>query len=213
MKNIILFISILFTIISCATPKVQNAHFEGKFVYKISLPNGIDEVSDSTDYQVVYAKDSMLRIENNTPIGKQIYIKHIPRNRAYILMDFGATKLAIQTIPDTASENSNYHYSSLKGGEKIAGFKTQSIAVHDIEMDTTITMNYYPNISSKYSTAYTRMPGLPMKYYLLSDNEWVKYQIQSIEEKVLDINLFGIPSDYQIITFDEFIELLQQEEE
>lgn len=212
MKKLLLIFIPLFAVLACTNSRIADTHFQGKIVYQIKGNNFLDS-SEQVDYQIVYAKDSMLRIENNTLIGKQVYIKHIPRNRAYILMDVGGAKLAIQTIPDTVKEVSNYTYKSIKKKQDINQYSTYQVEVKDHEMDTVLTMNYYPNISAKYGTAYTEMPGLPFRYYLFADNHWIKYEITTIEEKEIDIDLFGIPSDHQIITFDKFIEMLQEQEE
>src|SRR5690554_302548 len=101
MRNVFLFFGIAMILLSCSLPQAISEDFEGKLVYSVSSIANSPDMADSINYQVVYAKDSMLRIDSFTPIGKQVYIKHIPKNRAYILMDLGMQKVAIQTIPDT----------------------------------------------------------------------------------------------------------------
>lgn len=197
---------LILLLLGCSLPSTVQENFEGKFVYRIHTdaePNDLSE-EDSTSFLVVYAKDSMLRIENFTPIGKQIYIKHIPRKKAYILMDIGK-KFAIQTLTDTTT-NDLYSFEKQSGSKKIAGIKAKNIKVVDLELDTTITMNYYPEISSKYSTAFTSMPGLPVNYFLYNDNKWYNYQLISLESKPVDSDMFGIPPGYEIISMDDFIE-------
>ena len=196
---------------SCTLPKENTANFEGKFVYHIDNPMNTQDKSDSINYQIVYATDSMLRIDNYTPIGKQIFIKHIPLNRAYILMDLGNQKVAIQTIPDTAEVNNSYAFKHRSGTKTIGGVKTKNIEVKDLELDTTLLMNYAPDIPSKYSTSIVCMPGTPIRYYLFTDNVWLTYELISLDKSPLHIDLFGIPSDYQIVTLDEFIEMIEGE--
>src|SRR5690554_7315881 len=67
----------------------------------------------------------MLRIDSYTPIGKQIYIKHIPKNRAYILMDLGMQKVAIQTIPDTLEDSNRYVFEKKSGKKNFAGIRSE----------------------------------------------------------------------------------------
>src|SRR5690554_233132 len=152
----------------------------------------------------------MLRIDSFTPIGKQVYIKHIPKNRAYILMDLGMKKVAIQTIPDTLQDDGRYIFERQSGNKTFAGVKSKNIKVTDTDMDTSVVMNYHPSISPKYSTALKGIPGLPVKYTIYSNDVWMTYQLVSIEEEALSIDLFGIPSDHEIITLDEFIDLIQE---
>lgn len=212
MKKVgLLIIGGIWLLYSCALPKENTGDFEGKFIYHIDNPMNTSDKSDSINYQIVYAKDSMLRIDNYTPIGKQIYIKHIPRNRAYILMDLGSSKVAIQTIPDTTEENNSYEFKKLPGSKVIGGLKTNNIQVKDLELDTILQMNYAPDIPAKYSTALKGIPGMPIKYYLFTDNEWLTYELISLDKSPLNIDLFGIPSDYKIITLDQFINMIEEE--
>lgn len=204
--------ALLLILMGCSLPSVMQEDFEGKLVYRIhsdSEPNDLND-KDSTSYLIVYAKDSLLRIENFTAIGKQVYIKHIPKQKAYILMDIGR-KFAIQTLTDTTSHD-QYKFDNQKGSKKFAGIKGHNIKVTDLELDTTITMNYYPKISAKYSTAYSRMPGLPINYFLYNDDKWFNYQLISLESKPVSMDLFGIPSDYEIVTMDEFVNLVSDKE-
>lgn len=209
MHRILLLSSIIFLLFSCKLPSINTESFEGKFIYTISSESNTPDLSDSINYQVIYAKDSMLRIDSYTPIGKQIYIKHIPKNRAYILMDLGFKKVAIQTIPDTLENQGRYEFSYQSGKEKFGKIKASNIRVKDLELDTTFNMNYYASISPKYSTAMKGIPGLPVNYYLLIEGAWANYRIYSIEKKALNIDLFGIPNEYEIITLDDFIDIIQ----
>ena len=209
MKNTLTYLFLALFLLACSNQKEVTESFEGKLVYSVSSELNNPDKSDSINYQVVYAKDSMLRIDSFTPIGKQIYIKHIPKNKAYILMDIGVKKIAIQTIEDTSKNETRYIFKKKMGKETLAGRKAKNIKVTDVIYDTTMVMNYLPEIPGKYSTAIEGMPGLPVNYSLNVSGMWVNYKLYTIEERPLSIDLFGIPSDYEIITFDEFIELIE----
>lgn len=208
----ILYITILFTLYSCSLPKSHNEDFQGKMVYKITSPINNPSPNDSSNYQTVYMMDSMLRIDSHTPLGKQQYIKHIPRNRAYILMDLGVKKVAIQTIPDTTGNNGKYVFKHKMGTDEIAGMKAKRVKVTDTDQDTTFIVNYLPEVSPKYSNALDGIPGLPVKYSIFSNGVWISYEMIEFEEKSIDRDNFGIPSDHEIITLDEFMEMLQQQQ-
>lgn len=209
MKKAFLYIVLLFIFIACSSPKASFDKFEGKLVYTVSSPMNNPDESDSINYQVVYAKDSMLRIDSFTPIGKQVYIKHIPKNKAYILMDLGMKKVAIQTVQDTTENLDRYLFKKAMGKEKFAGRKAKNIHVTDTAYDTTMTMNYIKEIPAKYSTAIEGMPGLPANYSLNVSGMWVSYRLKTIDERPIHIDFFGIPSDYEIISLDEFIDLIK----
>jgi hypothetical protein len=71
-------------------------------------------------------------------------------------------------------------------------------------------VNYLPNISSKYSNALIGVPGLPVKYSIYSSGIWISHELISFEEQPINRDNFGIPSDYEIITLDQFMELIKQ---
>src|SRR5690554_3816340 len=83
MKKGFLFFVVIIILLSCSLPQAISDDFEGKFIYSIESPGNNPDPQDSINYQIVYAKDSMLRIDNFTPIGKQTYIKHIPRSEEH----------------------------------------------------------------------------------------------------------------------------------
>lgn len=212
MTRILPFIIISLLIFSCGLPKPHNEDFQGKLVYKISSPLNNPNSNDSSNYQTVYMMDSMLRIDSRTPMGKQQYIKHIPKNRAYILMNLGAKKVAIQTIPDTLENDSKYIFKSKSGSDEIAGVKTKRVKVTDTEQDTTFIVNYIPEVSSKYSNALEGIPGLPVRYSIFSYGTWITYEMVLFEERKVDRDRFGIPSDHEIITLDEFMDMMQEQQ-
>jgi hypothetical protein len=198
-------------LVACATRDAVE-RFEGKMVYKLSSDK-LDRLAvDSLNYQVIYAKDSMLRIENFTPIGKQVYIKHIPKNRAYILMELNGQKIAIQSIPEPAVNDGKYLFKKRRGSIAVAGIDAKQIDVTLPELDTMITMLYHPSISPDYSEAIPGIPGMPLRYALLVDGMLTTFELLLLEERVIDIDFFGIPSDYERLTMDEFIERMMEME-
>lgn len=209
MKNLILFVGVALILFSCHLPQPIYDDFEGKFVYSIDAPGNDPDPTDSINYQVTYAKDSMLRIDNFTAMGKQTYIQKISSDTAYLLIDLGFKKVAIQNIFDTTKKEDNYTFKYKLGSKTFAGVKAKNIKVFDKEQDTTIIMNYDPEISPKYSTALEGAPGLPINYSIPTKGQWIHYQLNDIQRKKLSDALFEIPSDYEILTIDEFMEIIQ----
>lgn len=209
MKNLILFLGLTLILFACHLPQSIYDDFEGEFVYSLSTPGHDVDPNDSTSFQVIYAKNSMLRIDNFTVIGKQTFLKQIASDTAYLLMNLGDRKVALQTIFDSTKTDNNYRFDYKSGSKTFAGIKSKNINVYDKELDTTIVMNYYPKISSKYSMALEGMPGLPVNYSIPNKGQWIHYQLSDIQEKPLDDAVFIIPSDYEIMTIDEFMEIIQ----
>jgi hypothetical protein len=210
MKNsIFLIVSIVIIQLlgSCGT-KVQE-RFEGKMVYKISSSRTEHIDEDSLGYQIVYAKDSMLRIENFTQLGKQVYIKHITKNRAYILMEFNGEKIALKSIPEPPANAGKYEFKKKRGKQDIAGKSARKMQVKIPNVDSLFIMYYYDDISHDYSEAIPGLPGLPVKYTLIVNDELADFELIKFEQKEISIDFFGVPSDYKVMTMDEFVEGFQ----
>lgn len=187
-------------------------NFEGKIVYEISGEHLNPHDTDSLNYQVIYAKDSMVRVENFTTIGKQIYIKHIPKNKAYILMELYGRKFAIQSFEDDAPNKGKYKFTTKRGSKRIAGRKTKKVLVEVPDIDSTFSMNYFVDIPPKYSEAIPGMPGLPAKYTLNSGGKFMDFKALQVEERMINDDFFGVPTSYQIVTMDEFMEYIEEME-
>ncbi len=210
MKNCLIVISSLsvFLILFACGTKVQE-RFEGKMVYKITSERTEHSQDDSLGYQVIYAKDSMLRIENFTQLGKQVYIKHITKNRAFILMEFEGEKVALKSIPEPPANEGKYEFSKRKGKEIIAGRSARKMEVKIPNIDSLFIMYYFGDISHDYSEAIPGLPGLPVKFTLITNGELADFELIYFEKKAIGIDYFGIPSDYKIMTMDEFMQRFQ----
>jgi hypothetical protein len=64
---------------------------------------------------------------------------------------------------------------------------------------------YLPLFSPKYINTLENFPGLPVLYYISSVDGTYEYRLISIEKSTPNHDLFGIPSDYKRVTFDNFL--------
>ena len=151
----------------------------------------------------------MLRIENFTQLGKQVYIKHITKNRAYILMEFNGEKIALKSIPEPPANAGKYEFKKKRGKQDIAGKSARKMQVKIPNVDSLFIMYYYDDISHDYSEAIPGLPGLPVKYTLIVNDELADFELIKFEQKEISIDFFGIPSDYKVMTMDEFVEGFQ----
>lgn len=205
------FLALIFT--SCRVQQPNMTPFEGKIVYHISSDQINISEEDSTAYQIIYAQDTMVRIENFTSIGKQVYIKHIPKNKAYILMDLSTKKIAIQTTTEEVPNADEFEFEFAMGSSRIAGRKAKKIKVNIPNIDSTFVMQYFEDISHEYSEAVPGIPGLPAKYTVISNDAFMDYEAILLEERKVSRDLFGIPSDYEIMSMDAFIDMIQEMED
>lgn len=214
MKKIIFAILLSPLLWGCSLPKSTIADWEGKIVYNLNAKKFSQNPNDSINYQIVFAKDSLLRIDSYTKIGKQIYLKNLSTQKAYVLMDLGFKKVALIVNKDTAkqkSDVSNYIFKRKLGKEKIGEYTFSNILVTDTILDTTMVMNYYPEISAKYATAFSNFPGLPAKYAIYSNGMWINYKIKEIIPQKVPFAQFKIPDDYEIMTFDVFMDMIESQ--
>ena len=65
---------------------------------------------------------------------------------------------------------------------------------------------FYKKLSNKYLNTFDEVPYLPVIYYVTTYDVILKYELVRISEYTPDRDLFGIPSDYERVTFDEFID-------
>lgn len=194
---------------STETVSRKNDRFEGKLVYQITVDGAEVKPGDSSRFMIIYAKDSLVRTESFTQLGKQVFIKHIPKNKAYLLIDMGQDKYAIQqNLNEIVGRESNYEVKKKMGSKKIAGRKAKKAIVKDKSVEDPDEVFYYKDISHDYLDAVPEIEGLPVEYTVNVDGSKIKYELISFEEKTISRDLFGVPSDFQRMTLEEFMEKL-----
>lgn len=205
-KHIFSFLVIISFLISCSTHETEGkSSFEGRLIYKISSNLKEFDPTDSTGYQIVYAKDSLVKTDNFTRFGKQSYLKHILKNRAYTLINFQGNKLAIQSIPDsTKVDPEKYTFFEREEKKDIAGLEAKLTEVKIKGINEPFEMWYSTEISHDYSEAIPGLKGLPLVYTLVIGEEELTYTLINVERKEMDRDHFGLPSDYEVITTEAF---------
>jgi hypothetical protein len=189
----------------------------GVFEYKasISLPD-TNVVLKKWNVRF-YTNDTVVRVETETgQFGTQVYIRHMSLNKAYLLLEAGETKYAIQTTLDKAPEKDTsapeYTIKKKLFGKKIAGIKCRKYYIVDKNQQEGYYCYFAKKISNKYLEVYPEIPGLAVDYYLPSQDGLIHYELVRYTPSNVNRDLFGIPSDYKKITFDEFLMLFGGQE-
>ena len=196
--------------------------FEGKFVYSIEMADTSLHRFIPLKTMIVYTNDTIVRIENETEqFGKQIIIKHTKLNKSILLINKGDSKYAIQT--DLTKENKIEKKDSIKstltykkkfGKRKILDFKANRIEVKMKGKKQKIEILYLKQFSPKYINAFEEIPGLPVRYYLNTEDGVAVYTLIYFEKVKLNRDLFGVPIDYKKVNFDQFLdEILKAKKE
>jgi hypothetical protein len=179
--------------------------FSGELTYRIER---VDVKDSSKSVQLIYAKDSLLKVVNfNADKGKQELIKHLRYNKSYLLIESPLQNFAIRTnehlVKDTISK---YTLKSQKGSKKIAGMRAKKVKVKLPSVQNELTFLYLKKIPAKYANIYTDFPGLPVLFYVSTPDGLFKYTLQEFKKVSPPLELFMIPKDYKKVTFEEFAE-------
>jgi hypothetical protein len=206
MKVVVLFVSIFFLFANSA-----QAQLSGMLVYQVDLLSA-DTMNPQNHWQVVvYTNDTMVRVETQGgPFGKQVYIRHMVLNKAYLLLAMDGQKFAIRTDLANKSKDTslNYTVKKLVGSKKINAIRCKKYKITDVGAPMGYVCYFAKKIPNKYIEVYQDIPGLALDYFLPSQNGLIHYQLVQYEAQVLDKNMFGIPSDYKKVTFEEFMSSL-----
>jgi hypothetical protein len=195
----------------------QKKPFSGVFTYKGSVSMPDTNIVLNSWNVTVYTNDTISRVETETPqFGTQVYIRHMELKKAYLLLEYGGEKYAIQTDLGNTKRDSlgaDYHITRSRfGGKKVAGIKSKRYYIVDGDQKKGYYCWFAKKIPGKYLEVYPEVDGLATDYYLPSPDGLIHYELTGFVEKPLNRDLFGIPSDYKKITFDEFMNLFAGEE-
>jgi hypothetical protein len=114
------------------------------------------------EHMLIYAKDSLLKVINfSSTLGKQELIKHLTKEKSYLLLETTKGKYAIRTNYTKYQDTTlSYSFKKKLGSKRIAGMKAKKLSVTFTDIDKKFTFYYLKNIPAIYGSAYTNFPGL-----------------------------------------------------
>lgn len=208
----ILYLFILITPISVLLGQ-QGKRFTGRLTYTYQPVDTAMRKMFPERTMTVYVNDSMLRVENRTPdLGQQVMIKHRILKKSYLLLDTPKGKFALQSSEDAvAADSTKYTWKKKYGRLKVCGQKAKKLLVTERKSGITQTWYYLNKISSDHLNGFDYLPGLPVLYYVEGEEGLLKYELTSMEAMPMERDIFGIPNDFQRVSFDEFIRIMTEE--
>jgi len=183
--------------------------FTGLLEYKISSRDTAlrNILPDNSMY--IYTNDTITRMENFTDqLGMQVTIKHMEKNKSYLLLNTVAGKFAIQTdlsAQDTSKYKNKYTFRKKLFKRKFLGMKANRIMASHPDLEEPIEFLYFKKISGKYNSTFEDFPGLPVRYSVVTADGVIDYELVKINPYTPNRDLFGVPSDFERVTFDEFL--------
>ncbi len=214
-KSTSLFLSILLTVL-CAFQAFsqKNKTFTGRLEYKITPRDTSLRELIPENKMIVYCNDTIVRVENFTSqLGTQVTIRHMALDKSYLLIaaDFG--KFAIRSDmseSDTATVDPDKVYSFKKKcfKRKILGRKAKRVVATHKGFQAPIEFLYLKGYSTKIVNPFPEIDGIPVRYSLVSHDAVLDYELVKISEYSPERDLFGIPSDYEKVDFNFFMDKL-----
>jgi len=188
----------------------KNLPFIGTLEYEIRNSEIKDE---KPQLMHILSLDSLIRIETNSSVfGTQSFIKHLSKKKSYLLISLDENQhFAIKgdfSESDTIKKPKKYTWKKKFGSKKIGGLAAKKLKLTLLQSQKTYTCFYSKKYAARCQEAYTDFPGLPVLYYLETDNGVLEYRLKKHTTIAPNYDLFGIPSNYTKITFDEFVDLL-----
>lgn len=184
--------------------------FVGMLEYKISARDTSMQTIMPNNSMLIYTNDTIVRTENFTSqLGKQVVIRHIEKNKSYLLLETQLGKFAIQTdhsISDTVVRERKYTFKKKMFKRKILGRKANRMIVSHPEFEQSIEFWYLKKYSHKYTDIFEEIPGIPVKYSIPTADGILDYELVKISEYTPDNDLFGISVEYERISFDDFLD-------
>lgn len=190
--------------------------FSGMLEYSISARDTNFRALYPENRMLIYTNDTIVRQVNFTQhLGEQVTIRHMKMNKSYLLLttDFG--KFAIQSdlnklTGDSITKPSKYHFQKKGGSKKHLGMKLKRYIVTHEDTEEQYEFWYNKKMSSKYNNAFEEIPGIPVIYTVVTPDVVLDFKLTKISPYNPNRDLFGIPSDYQRISFDDFLNKMLQ---
>lgn len=198
----------LFSLSSYGQKKKQ---FTGMLEYSLSQTDTATNKTQLLNSMILYTNDTITRMENFTgQLGKQVTIRHIEMNKSYLLIEVtDSAKFAIKTnlnVSDSLRKATNYTFKKKMFKKKIMGMRANRMIVDHPDFAEPIEFLYLKKYSREYLNNFPAIPGLLVKYSVVTPNGVMDYELVKFSQYTVNRDLFGIPSDFQKVTIDEFMD-------
>lgn len=191
-----------FFIFCCLKSQAQKP-FVGSLEYNISTVDYV--MKDTIDGKLfIYARDSIVRINYLFADGKsQETIHHLEKRKLLSLIEINGQFMAIQIRDTTQNEQVCVIHKNLNW-ERIAGVRCRE-ANAAFEKGN-FPLFYYKNIPTRYFVGFNSAPGLPVKGKIPTENGYMAFELQKIDERTPPQSLFIPDKKYKVMSLDAFLQ-------
>tara|TARA_B100001059_G_C17658634_1_gene488296 strand:- start:147 stop:839 length:693 start_codon:yes stop_codon:yes gene_type:complete len=203
----------------------SSSSFSGELIYSITkidvnnLQNGFGtDNPDAEEKLIIYAKDSLIkRVHFNSQSGIQESIEHLTHSKKILLLSIDSMNYAIQLPSEQRKElehvDSTYQLSK-KCFPKIrfADHKGKPMLLSHPMLTNELYIWFSRKIHAKYNAAYEELPGLPLKYYIVSEKGLYLYELESLKYYDPPLSIFQVPVGFYILSLEDFLKLIEKKE-
>jgi hypothetical protein len=197
--------STIFLAIFCGLSIFSKAQkpFVGSLEYNISTVDYV--MKDTIDGKLfIYARDSIVRINYLFADGKsQETIHHLEKRKLLSLIEVNGQFMAIQIKDTTRNEQVCVIHKNLNW-ERIAGVRCRE--ANAVFKMGNFPLFYYKNIPARYFVGFNSAPGLPVKGKIPTENGYMAFELQKIDERTPPQSLFIPDKKYKIMSLDAFLQ-------
>lgn len=196
---------------------------EGKIIYEISYPEmefDSQMAAMMPAESVIYFKDVWSRTETAMGMGiSSISIINARTNEITTLLDMLGNKTATVMKGETTKKDKNnksgksLSFELVEETKTIAGYPCKKAILKNAD-STSFEMFYTDNILSKsqFTSQWSDFHGFPMEYIISSGGLNMKMTAKRITNESVPDAMFEIPSDYKLMTNEEFTKMMGGEE-
>ena len=130
-----------------------------------------------------------------------------------IQMDESKAQKEQQLKDTTQAEADKFVFKKKCGRKRMLGRKMNRLMVSHPDFDEPIEFLYLKGYSTEIVDAYPKINGIPTKYSVITADAIFDYELVKMSEYTPEYNLFGIPSDFERVSFDEFMDKLIESKE
>ncbi len=197
--------------------------FSGELTYRITKINANElqagfsnNDEPEEEKMILYAKDSLLKMVHfNSINGIQESLQHLRLQKKILLLTIDSIQYAVQLPKESSKSDSDTLYQLEKkcfSRHRIADIKGKSMTLRHPMLKNNLEIWYAPKIESKYNAPYPGIPGMALKYYIVSEQGLYLYELESFKRYDPALALFQISQNAIALPLNEFLEILKSKE-
>lgn len=189
------------------------AQFEGKVVFGLEyeLPEAMESQRSMLPSQMdMLISQSKTKVVQNTMMGAQIVLTDTKENSSHLLINMMEQKMAIKIAKPTKEEKAKQVQPKYKYDDKtkkIAGYKCKhAIMIIEDENgeENEVDVYYTEEIPASANDKLKGLKGFPLEYTISPQGLTMVVTANSVSKEKIAASEFEIPSDYTIMTMEEF---------